>query len=365
MTSSNPYWPALLGAGAAALAAGEAQAQVWRSHEPHVLGSSLDMAGVADLPASAIAAARAARAEIDRLDALLSGWRGDSELARLNASTSITASPDLFDVVQAAERWRIDTGGAFDARLGAVTKALRTGATDAHALNIAARAADIGLDAGGRRITRPHGAQLDLDGIAKGHVIDAALAAARRAAPAMAGMLIDIGGDLRAWGHGPSSGAWRIGMADPDHLHDNAEPAQTLRLTDKAVAFSGPGLRDLIVDGRARPHILAADGLPARHTSAAVVADSARDADALATALCAMEPLQAIALVDRLDGFEAMVIDANGRRLPSRGWSASVEAPAPPARLYRAQAAQNWPAGFTFAIDDEVPPITRERARCG
>jgi thiamine biosynthesis lipoprotein len=340
VTGRSPHWPILLGAGAAVLAGAAAQAQVWRFHEPHVLGASLDMAVVADDPASALTAARAARAEIARLDGVLSRWRPDSELAALNAQARWTASPDLFEVIQAAEDWRARTGGAFDGRLGALIRPK-------------ARAT---LDAPTRTIQRPADAVFDLDGIAKGHVIDAALAAARRAAPDARGLMVDIGGDVRVWGQAPSACGWRVGVSDPSRPQDNAQPAQALRLIDKAVAFSGPGLRG--------GHILSPhDGRPVLHASAAVVADTARDADALATALCVLHPAEAIALTDRLDGFEAMVIDDSGRRYPSRGWNALTETQAPPARLIRAQAAQPWPAGFELALDYEIPVIQRARVQ--
>jgi thiamine biosynthesis lipoprotein len=361
----DPHWPLILRAGAAALAAGSAHAQAWRFHEPHVLGASLDMAVVSADPASALAAARAARAEIARLDAILSGWRPDSELAALNARTDFAASPDLFAVVQAAERWRAITGGAFDGRLGRVTQAWRQpggppDATRLRALDAEARALDVMLDPASRRIRRPEGAVLDLDGIAKGHVIDSALTAARHAAPGIDGLMIDIGGDVKVWGQAPGPQGWRIGVADPARLQDNARPFEALRLTDQAVAFSGPSPRD---PQPGHSHLLAADGAPARRISAAVTADSTRDADALATALCVLEPDDAIALVDRLDGFEALVIDESGHRLPSRGWNALTESQAAPARLIRAQAAQPWPPGFALTLDYELPQSPRTRAQ--
>jgi thiamine biosynthesis lipoprotein len=283
-------------AAAAALAPAAADAQVWRLHQPHVLGASLDLAAVTPDPALALAAMRAARAEIDRLDAVLSRWRPDSLLSLGGASEELQA------VIVAAERWRDVTGGAFDAR---------------------------------------RGRSLDLDGIAKGHVIDRALEAALRAAP-VDGLMIDIGGDLRVWGRSPSPDGWRIGVADPRRLQDNAQPAEVLRLTDGALAFSGPGLRG--------PHVLGQDGRPSL-ASAAAFAPTAADADALSTALCVMTPEDGLALVGRLDGFEAVVEGPDGRRHASAGWAALAEP-----RLILAQAPSAWPAAFRLTIDYEIPP---------
>jgi thiamine biosynthesis lipoprotein len=284
----------MAGAAVVAPTAGQAQSPAWRLHQPHVLGASLDLTVVTDEPAAALAASRAAQAEIDRLDAALSRWRPDSRVSQGRTSD------DLDAVLAAAERWRQATGGAFDAR--------RTGA-------------------------------LDLDGIAKGYVIDRALEAARRTG--IDGLMLDIGGDLRVWGRPPSQGGWRIGIADPARLQDNAAPAEVVRLRHGALAFSGPGLRG--------PHVIGKDGAPSL-MSAAAFAPAAMEADALSTALCAMPPAEGLALVDRLHGFEAVVIDAEGRRHASAGWNALGEP-----SLILAQAPSAWPRGFSLTIDYEIP----------
>jgi thiamine biosynthesis lipoprotein len=287
-------------AAAAALAPATAEAQAhvqtWRLHQPHVLGASLDLAVVTTDPVLALAAARAARAEIERLDTVLSRWRPDSLLSEGRGSE------ELDRVIAAAEFWRTETGGAFDAWRGGT---------------------------------------LDLDGVAKGYVIDRALEAARRASP-IDGLMIDIGGDLRVWGRAPSPQGWRVGVVDPGRLQDNAEPAEVLRLADGSLAFSGPGLRG--------PHVWSLNGRPSL-ISAAAFAPTATDADALSTALCAMAPGDGLALVDRLDGFEAVVIGPDGRRHASSGWAALAEP-----RLILAQAASAWPADFRLTIDYEIPP---------
>jgi thiamine biosynthesis lipoprotein len=286
-----------MAAAATAPATAETQDLVptFRLHQPHVLGASMDLAVVTGDPAAALAAARAARAEIDRLDAVLSRWRPDSVLSLGDASD------DLSEVIATADRWRDATGGAFDPR---------------------------------------RGGSLDLDGIAKGHVIDRAMEAARRT-PGVDGLMIDIGGDLRAWGRAPSPDGWRVGIADPGRLQDNAVPSEVLRVSEGALAFSGPGLRG--------PHVLGPDGVLSL-ASAAAFARAAIDADALSTALCAMPVDEGLALVQRLDGFEALVIDAEGRRHPSAGWSTLAEP-----RLILAQAPSPWPANFALTIDFEVP----------
>ncbi|WP_172448574.1 DUF2271 domain-containing protein [Caulobacter mirabilis] len=341
---------------AAALAAVPAQAEVrtWRMHDDHVLGTSLDLAVVASSQASAEMAAAAARAEIDRLDAILSGWRDDSELAALNGARQRVVSPDLFAVLHAAETWRERTGGAFDARIGATTAALRRGEMAAHATPAA-----VTLDAATRTVTRPEGVTFDLDGVAKGYVIDKALEAARAASPDVAGVMVDIGGDLRCWGQGPG-GAWRVGVAEACETADNAAPVTVLNADDRAVAYSGRGLRDLTVDGRVVSATLnPADGRPVEETHAVcVTAAKAADADALATAMGVMDVDAAIALADRTPGVEALVFRANGDRRASAGWQRLVDTrDGPRAQLIRVADGPVWPKGFEVAVAYEVPKI--------
>ena len=357
----------LAGAASASLTATQAQAEVHRLHRDHVLGTSLDLTAVGGSAEAAGAALTAALAEIGRLDALLSGWREDSELAALNRGGVVEASPELYAVVEAAEDWRLRSGGAFDPRLGGVEALWRAAADrqahpDDGALSLAAAAARAGrivLDPATRRIERGEGVTLGLDGVAKGYVIDRALAAARVAAPTLRGLMIDIGGDLAVWGDGPS-GAWKIAAADPRRPEDNGTPAAALHLTGGAVATSGRGARDLSVEGRRIGLRFSPEtGHPAEGVSSATVfAPCALDADALATALSVMEPRAAMQLVERTPGAEALVLAADGRRHLSSGWN-SVAAD-PPARVIRTGAPASdrgpaWPSGFVVAIDYELP----------
>ena len=164
----------------------QAQAGTWRFHADHVLGTSLDLAVVAKKPLAAALAIDAARTEIARLDRILSGWRGDSELMTLNASASLPVSQDLFAVIAACEKMRDITGGAYSARIGRLLEACK----DTPRLAVRIEAASLRLDAASRTITRPDEVVFAVDGLAKGTIIDRALAAAR-CVPGVDGALPD------------------------------------------------------------------------------------------------------------------------------------------------------------------------------
>jgi len=319
-------------------APGEAPAQTWTFHLDHVLGTSFDMAVEAGSRAEAEFAFAAATGEIARLDRVLSGWREDSELSALNRMSERRVSPDLFAVLSACEAWRAKTGGAFSGRLGEAQ-----GQSSVEAMCAAtarAEAAEVDLDRATRTVLRPDDVRFAPDGLAKGHVIDAALAAARRAAPCARAMMIDIGGDIACFG----DHAWNVGVADPSNLADNAAPLEIVRLSNRALAVSGPGMRDHLVDGVARSHLIdPATGAPAPARQAAVLAPDAVTADALSTALAIMPRDAGLALAEATPGVEAMLIE-DGQAWKTAGWSAC-------------QAAAPLPPGFAVEVTYTLPKI--------
>lgn len=341
-------------------------AEPFRFHDDHVLGTSLDVTAVAPDEASALMAVTAARQEIARLDLILSAWREDSELQQLNRAAAMKASPELFDVVSRCEAWRARTGDAFDCRAGGALalwrKAEATGVRPVLDKTLASARQDIGLEPDRRLILRPEGVRLTVDGMAKGYVIDAALAAARKASPNLKGLMIDIGGDLACWGQAPQATGWQVGVAAGQHA-DNVQPAVALRLAGGAVAASGRGARDLTVDSCALSHTLSpSTGQPVQGVQQAVVAaPKAADADALATAFMVMPPHKALALADRTPGVETQITDADGVRHASRGWAdLLVPASFTPSMAAAAASATVAGKGLSLDVGYQVPRIDAE-----
>lgn len=316
-------------------------------HEAAILGTRMNVTIVADGEAAAQAAALAARAEVDRLDLILSGHRDDSELAQLNRAQQHQASAELFAVVAQAERWRAETGGAFSGRLGRVIDLWREGVPDAALAAEAAAAADaavVVLDGG--LIRRPDEVIFALDGLAKGWIIDRALERAL-ASPGVCGAMVEIGGDLRCAGASPGGQGWLVHVADPLTPFDNAPDIASLRADGLAVATSGRGVRDRVIDGRLfSPTLSPFTGWPVpAERSVTVVAERAADADVLATAMLAApernESLVKAALVTDAPGARRQVgglfhLTQAGSASPwSQGWQALATFTAPRRQLIR------------------------------
>lgn len=338
---------------------------VYVFHDACVLGTYLNVAVRAGGQADAYAAACAARAEIDRLDAVFN-WRDEvSEISRLNRAGSFAASADLFDVIVAAERWREISGGAVSGRMGALLQRWRAriapGRDEMFSLASETDAAVIGLDAATRTITRPSGVRFDLDAIAKGYIVDRALDAAM-CVPGVAGVMLDIGGDIRCAGEGADGGGWRIDLPEPLSVFDNAPARGAFVLRDAAIATSGCGPRDVDADSRVRSATLdPRTGWPVAHErSATAIATRAMEADALATAMLVMARDEARDMVARLPDASARVSLPGGVQWFGAARQHWVEyAPQQPSAGQGAPSLwkQGWHANITF----EAPPKDMRR----
>lgn len=349
-----------------------------RFHQDHLLGTSLDMLVVGATPAQATQAYRAAIQEITRLDQILSTYRSDSEISALNQAAAtgqaVPVSSDLYAVIQACEHWQSASCGAFSARLGELIHAKQsTPDLDAQTLTTLANSAataTVRLDPATQQITRPDGVRFAPDALAKGYIIDRALQAARRAVPQVQGLMVDIGGDVQVWGQAPRQTGWQVGLRDRGQRADNERPSQMLQLNPHAqsplsVAYSGQGARDLVAaDGRRDSHLLAPDsGQALNHVEhSIVVAPHAADADALATAIAAMSPTQAMALIESLGQTEAQLTLANGQSFQSSGWHdlVATDHSNVTLRMVASDSANKsalWPSGYRAMLDYDIPKI--------
>ncbi|WP_410210789.1 DUF2271 domain-containing protein [Aquirhabdus sp.] len=340
-------------------------------HQDHILGTSLDVLAISATAEQTQRAFTVATAEIQRLNQILSTYRSDSEISALNQAVqdgqSVAVSDDLFAVIQACENWRNQTCGAFSARMGSVIQAKAQGTDEVSDLAEQAHHAEVILNPQSQRITRPQGVQFATDALAKGYIIDRAISAARQAVPELSGLMVDIGGDIKVWGQAPRASGWQIGLRDAGQRADNLAPTQALQLTrSAAVAFSGQGARDQIGrDSTLDSHLISPiSGAALNHVEQSiVVAPHAADADALATALAAMTPQDAMALIEQLQHVEAQLTLTNGETFNSSGWHNLVATEQHYGNLQSvanttsASTSSGWPAGYSAVLDYDIPKI--------
>lgn len=135
------------------------------------------------------------------------------------------------------------------------------------------------------------------------------------------GLLLSVGGNVRATGPKPGGENWVVGIQAPGG--ESGAFLHTLYVRDVSVVTSGDYQRYYTVGGVRYHHIIDPTTCrPAAYWRAVTVlcADSGL-ADALSTALFTLPQAEGQALLDRY-GAEAMWVDASGGEVFSPGFSA-------------------------------------------
>ena len=333
LAGAKAVWAAMPQALPAAGQALEREAALMRFDfaRDHVLGTSFDLAVDAVLPCDAERCEQAVLAEIERLRLILSTYDPASEISLVSAGAPVV-SPELAQLLAAYDIWSVRTGGALDARLAHVARLWReaglTGRTPDPAALRAALAAP---------------GALNVDALGKGFIIDRAVAVARRLAPAG---LLNIGGDLRAWG----DVTWLVGVADPLNPAENAPPLATFALRDAAVATSGGYARFTTIAGEKHSHVIDPRTLTpaACLASATVIATNCLTANALSTAGCLLNAARLFALAARHGAIGQLVVTAAGEQFRAGLLASASDAPATlPAETIPAPAASIASSGAT------------------
>ncbi|WP_111671162.1 FAD:protein FMN transferase [Algoriphagus litoralis] len=163
------------------------------------------------------------------------------------------------------------------------------------------------------------GVMLDITGLGEGYAIDKLVEVVER--NQISDYMVEIGGEMKAKGMNSRKTVWTIGIEDPAkaEMGITSSMLTKVELDNRSISSSG-NYRKFYIDeeGNRRAHILdPKTGFPVSHTmvSVSVLAPSATQADALATAFMAMGPEKAKILAERLSGVEAMFVIGGKEKL--------------------------------------------------
>jgi thiamine biosynthesis lipoprotein len=262
--------------------------------------------------------------EVDRIDRLMSNYKRESELSRLNheaANGPVAVDAELFDLIAESMRYSVESGGAFDVTVGPLMKAWgffsgegRTPPTE-ELLNLRERIGyqHVILDRHSRtvRFDRP-GMEIDLGAIAKGYAVDRAVAILARARVRTA--LVSAGGStIFAIGAPPGHHHWNVDVQNP---RDARKVAFTVPLRDRALSVAGRSEKSFEIHGVEYTHILdPRSAAPVRGVlSVVVLANTGTGGDALDTTLFVLGAERGGALLQGSDDAEAYFLLPRGRR---------------------------------------------------
>ncbi|MBI4209752.1 MAG: FAD:protein FMN transferase [Deltaproteobacteria bacterium] len=266
------------------------------SRAQYLMGTICEITVITERIGKAEMAISKAFQEILDLDRMMSSYRSDSELSRVNAQAAtspVSTSPRLFEALSYSSHYAILTQNAFDPAVEPLIQLwdfrgegrVPTKQGVQEALQKVGFEKIVLDDDSHTVFFRENGVGIDLGGIGKGYALDrAALYLKKEGFP---NALLNFGGEILVLGHGPEGEDWKMEVADPQ---DRTQGVVFFYATDVAISTSGNSERFIEVDGKRYGHILdPRSGYPVKFNgSVTVIGPSATDADALSTALFVM-----------------------------------------------------------------------------
>jgi thiamine biosynthesis lipoprotein len=290
----------------------------WYRQDAAIMGTAIHVEVYHEDAALAQRAIAVVLDEMHHIDRVMSPFRPDSELSRVNREATlgpVPVSPELARLIERALQVSELTAGAFDitfASIGYLYDYRDGKRPDAQTVQQTLPAIDyrhVHVDQAAASVAfASRGVRIDLGGIAKGYAVE-------QSALLLRGMgirhaMISAGGDTRVIGdrHGRP---WLVGIRHPRDEHGILT---RLPVQDEAVSTSGDYERFFDEDGVRYHHIIdPATGDSARSAlSVTILGPDTTMTDALSTSLFVLGPERGIALIDRLPEYEAVMVDARG-----------------------------------------------------
>jgi len=305
----------------------------WFKQHQDIMGTPIRVELWHNDPEQAQQAIQSVMEEMRRVDIMMSSYKPDSDLSRINqqaASHAVKVNPELLTLIKKSIQFSELTKGAFDitfasiGRLYDYRKKIHPSDQEIKKNINKINYKNIILDHKKNTIRYAiEGVYIDLGGIAKGHAVDQSIALLNKAGIKHA--IVTAGGDSRIIGD-RNGRPWVIGIRDP-------RKARTVKgsipLVNSALSTSGDYERYFIADGEHYHHILTpATGRSAKHVrSVTIIAADATTTDALSTSIFVMGIEKGLQLINSLKDVEAVIINNNNELIFSEGLLAQTSKP--------------------------------------
>lgn len=288
----------------------------WYRASDAIMGTNIYTEVWADSPELGEQATRAVMQEMNAINQRMSPYIEDSELSKINRLASqspVEVSKQMFEVLALAQQISDLSFGAFDVTFASVgflydyrTKK-RPNANELDELLAAVNYQLIELDRENQTVFFKHpNVKIDLGGIAKGLAVDNAIERLRGLGIEHA--LVTAGGDTRLLGDRLGE-PWIVGIRDP---RDKDKQAVVIPLVDIAMSTSGDYERYFEDDGQRYHHILSPKTGKSVESvqSVSIIGPQSVYNDALSTAVFVLGVQDGIGLINSLDNFDVIVMDA-------------------------------------------------------
>lgn len=246
----------------------------------------------------------------------------DSEIIKINSNagkTFVKVSDDTFYVIKKGKYFSKLSNGRFDISIGPIVKLWNIGTENARVPSQSEIDSKIKLvnynnvvlnESQKSVMLKEKDMILDLGGIAKGYAADVISEILKEYKVKHA--IINLGGNVFAYGNKPDGSKWRIGIQNP--FSKRGDYIGIVNVENKTIVTSGIYERFFEKDGKHYHHILDPEtGYPVKNNLVAVsiIADKSIDADSLSTSAFALGLEKGLKLIEQLENTDAIFITSD------------------------------------------------------
>ncbi len=298
-----------------------AQQQVSVSRTSTLMGSLFNFTIIAKDSASANLHINQAIAEIERIENLISEWKSETQISKVNQNAGIQpvkVDKEVFELTKRALDYSKLTDGAFDISIAAMDKIWKfdgsmtikpTTEQISHSVRKVSYQ-NIILDHSQSTIfLKEKGMKIGFGSIGKGYAADKARDLLKNSG--VKSGLVDASGDISTWGQPEQGKPWTVGIRNP---FKRQNVAKIIRLTEAAVATSGSYEKYAEIEGIRYSHIInPKTGIPASGlTSVSVYGPSCEFANALSTSVMVLGKAKGKQLLKRFPVYHYFMITDQG-----------------------------------------------------
>lgn len=267
-------------------------------------------------------------AEVKRIENQISDWIPTTQISLVNKNAGIQAvrvDSEVYELVERAIKISQLTEGAFDISYASMDKiwkfdgsmtvmpteeAIKKSVAKIGFKNIIMNKEDQSI------FLKLPGMKLGLGGIGQGYIADKVKAFL--VANGCSSGIVNVSGDINAWGKQINQKPWTVGIINP--MNKNKVFA-TFPLENSSVETSGNYEKYVIFNGIRYSHIIdPRTGYPTQGVvSVSVFAKQTEIADALATGIFVLGVEVGLDLVNQLKGIECIIVDDKGKIHASKG----------------------------------------------
>jgi thiamine biosynthesis lipoprotein len=293
------------------------------SFKTSLIGSPFELTVVAKDSTQAKLYFDASVQEVKRIELLISEWKPETEISKVNSQAGISAvkvSEEVYDLVERALKISKISDGAFDLTFASMEKLWQFDKKEHASLpnpemvsncvkNVGYHFIQMDKKKQSIFISNPK-TKIGLGGIGQGYIADKI--SEKLKAIGCTSAIVNVSGDVYAWGKKPDQKPWQVAITNPKNTK---EIIGYFPLENSAVETSGNYEKYFTHQQKRYAHIIdPRTGYPVQDiVSVSVFAKTTELSDALATAVFVLGVKDGLALLNKLQGIEGIIIDDQGK----------------------------------------------------